>query len=52
MIVYDPFMGIGSTALACLQLDVDFIGTEIDHGYIKAAKGSIDKLKGKISFNN
>jgi hypothetical protein len=30
----------------------DFIGTEIDHGYIKAAKGSMDKLKGKISFKN
>jgi site-specific DNA-methyltransferase (adenine-specific) len=52
MIVYDPFMGIGSTALACLQLDIDFIGTEIDNAYIKAAIGSIGNLKKKNPFNN
>jgi site-specific DNA-methyltransferase (adenine-specific) len=51
MIVYDPFMGIGSTALACLQLKVDFIGTEIDNGYIKAAIRSIENLEKKISFS-
>lgn len=44
MLVYDPFMGIGNTALACIQLDVDFIGTEIDYGYIQAAKESIDNM--------
>jgi site-specific DNA-methyltransferase (adenine-specific) len=44
MIVYDPFMGIGSTALACLHLGVDFIGTEIDPGYIQEAQGSIDRI--------
>ena len=51
MIVYDPFMGIGSTALACLQLEIDFIGTEIDNAYIKAAIGSIENLKKKDPFN-
>jgi site-specific DNA-methyltransferase (adenine-specific) len=51
MIVYDPFMGIGSTALACLQLEIDFIGTEIDNAYIKAAIGSIGNLKKKNPFN-
>jgi site-specific DNA-methyltransferase (adenine-specific) len=51
MIVYDPFMGIGSTALACLQLEIDFIGTEIDNAYIKAAIGSIENLKKKNPFN-
>jgi site-specific DNA-methyltransferase (adenine-specific) len=44
MIVYDPFMGIGSTAIACLHLGVDFIGTEIDPGYIQEAQGSIDRI--------
>lgn len=44
MLVYDPFMGIGNTALACIQLDVNFIGTEIDYGYIQSAKESIDNL--------
>jgi DNA modification methylase len=44
MLVYDPFMGIGSTAIACIQLGVDFIGTEIDYEYIQAAQDSIDSM--------
>ena len=44
MLVYDPFMGIGNTALACIRLNVDFIGTEIDHGYIEAAQERIDNI--------
>lgn len=44
-IVYDPFMGIGSTALACIDLGIDFLGTEIDHNYIKYAKKIISKKK-------
>jgi site-specific DNA-methyltransferase (adenine-specific) len=51
MLVYDPFMGIGSTALACLQLEIDFIGTEVDNTYIKAAIGSIGNLKKKNLSN-
>ncbi len=42
--MYDPFMGIGNTALACIRLNVDFIGTEIDHGYIEAAQERIDNM--------
>src|SRR5215208_6847683 len=42
MLIYDPFMGIGSTAIACILLGVDFIGTEIDCGYIQAAQESIN----------
>jgi site-specific DNA-methyltransferase (adenine-specific) len=37
MIVYDPFMGIGSTALACIDIGVNFVGTEIDNNYVKIA---------------
>ncbi len=33
----DPFMGIGSTAIACKKLDVDFIGFEIDKSYVDIA---------------
>ena len=29
MLVYDPFMGLGNTALACVRLGVDYVGTEI-----------------------
>lgn len=31
--VLDPFMGIGTTALACYNLDLDCIGFEIDDDY-------------------
>jgi len=41
MVVYDPFMGIGTTALACLDLKINFIGTEIDNEYIKIAMENI-----------
>ncbi|HEY7082471.1 MAG TPA: site-specific DNA-methyltransferase [Nitrososphaeraceae archaeon] len=41
MLVYDPFMGIGSTALACIRLKVNYIGTEIDSQYIAIANQRI-----------
>jgi len=34
----DPFMGIGSTALACKKLDINFIGFEVDKSYVEIAK--------------
>src|ERR1051325_2450119 len=45
MIVYDPFMGTGTTALACIQLGVNYLGTEIDPQYIKVAQGDVRKRK-------
>lgn len=44
-LVYDPFMGIGNTAVACLYLGVDFIGTEIDEEYIRVAEKKIREAK-------
>jgi len=38
MLVLDPFMGTGSTALACQKLGVDFLGFEIDKTYVTTAK--------------
>lgn len=37
MLVYDPFAGIGSTAVACKRLGIDSIGTEIDPRYAALA---------------
>jgi site-specific DNA-methyltransferase (adenine-specific) len=37
MVVLDPFMGIGTTGVACQNLGVNFIGFEIDTGYIQIA---------------
>ncbi len=41
MIVYDPFIGVGNTALACLDMDVSYLGTESNEEYIKIANESI-----------
>ncbi len=35
MVVADPFLGIGSTAIASARLGVSFVGFEIDKGYIE-----------------
>ncbi len=35
--VADPFMGLGSTAVACAELGVNFIGIEMDEDYLKEA---------------
>ena len=35
--VADPFLGLGSTAVACAQLGVSFVGIEMDTGYLKEA---------------
>ena len=41
MLVLDPFIGTGSTALACQKLGVDFIGFEIDKTYIALANKAL-----------
>jgi len=35
--VVDPFLGLGSTAVACARLGLDFIGIELDLGYLREA---------------
>ena len=40
-LVLDPFMGIGSTALACIRLGVSCIGFDIDQKYLDVASGRI-----------
>jgi DNA modification methylase len=40
--VLDPFMGSGSTGMAAKELDIDFIGIELDPDYIEIAKNRID----------
>jgi site-specific DNA-methyltransferase (adenine-specific) len=44
MLVYDPFMGIGTTALACIRLGVNYIGTEIDPLYVKVSNERISEV--------
>ncbi|ACV24714.1 DNA-methyltransferase [Methanocaldococcus fervens] len=42
-LVLDPFMGIGSTAIACIRLGVNYIGFEIDEYYCRVAEERIKK---------
>jgi len=41
----DPFSGIGSTAVACLRLQVDFAGFEIDEEYNRVALTRLEKAR-------
>jgi site-specific DNA-methyltransferase (adenine-specific) len=36
-LVADPFLGLGSTAVACAQLGISFAGIELDEGYLLEA---------------
>ena len=47
-IVYDPYSGSGTTALACYLNDRKFLGTELDEQYFKI---SIDRLKSAFEGN-
>ena len=41
-IVLDPFMGSGSTGMACKQEGFNFIGIDLDEEYVNIAKARID----------
>lgn len=41
-LVFDPFLGSGTTALACIELGYDVIGCEIDTTYYNIAKERIN----------
>ena len=43
-IVFDPFMGVGSTGVAALQLGRQFVGCEIDKIYFDAAKLRLEAI--------
>jgi site-specific DNA-methyltransferase (adenine-specific) len=38
----DPFTGLGSTALACARLGIDFVGVDIDEAYLTEAAERIE----------
>ena len=48
-IVLDPFMGSGTTAIASIKNNRNFVGYEINEEYINLANNRIEKLKEKNS---
>ena len=42
--VFDPFMGSGTTGVACVSTDRCFIGIELDKEYYEAAKKRINEV--------
>ena len=45
--VLDPFMGSGTTGVACVQTGRKFIGIEIDAGYCEIARKRIEEAQAK-----
>ena len=46
--ILDPFMGSGTTGVACVQTGRNFIGIEIDEGYYNIAKARIEKAQAEM----
>ena len=43
-LVLDPFMGVGSTGVACIKNNRNFIGIEIDENYFNIAKSRLEEF--------
>ena len=49
-IVLDPFIGSGTTAIACINTGRKFIGFEIDKDYYEAATKRLEAVKSQVMF--
>ena len=49
-IIYDPFMGSGTTAIAAIRTGHEWIGTEIDPEYVKIAEKRISLETAQLKF--
>ncbi len=47
-IVLDPFMGSGSTGVACLQLNRKFLGFELDENYFNISEKRLGEIKNSL----
>lgn len=46
-IVLDPFVGIGTTAIACKELNRRYIGVELDKKYFETARNRVEQIQRK-----
>jgi len=47
-LIYDPFMGSGTTALACIEEELNYIGSEMKEDHYKISIERINKINEKI----
>ena len=50
-VVFDGFMGSGSTGVACVNTNRHFIGIELDEGYFNIAKKRIKEAQSRIEHD-
>ena len=50
-VVLDPFLGTGTTAVACIKLNRKFIGIEIDKYFCQQAKKRVNDCKYQYELN-
>ena len=43
--VFDPFMGSGTTAVACVSMGIDWWGCELERDYVDVANSRLSKLQ-------
>ena len=48
--IFDPFMGVGSTGIAALNLGRKFTGIEIDEKYFKAAEKRLQNAASELQL--
>lgn len=50
-VVLDPFMGSGTTGIACVNTNRNFIGIELDEEYFEIAKSRIEESKQSNNYS-
>ena len=46
--IFDPFMGSGTTAIACKSLGLDWRGCELEEDYVAIANKRLEKVQGAL----
>ncbi len=46
--VFDPFMGSGTTAVACQSLGLDWCGCELEPDYVAIANKRLERVQGSL----
>ncbi|WP_342267301.1 site-specific DNA-methyltransferase [Spiroplasma endosymbiont of Villa modesta] len=49
-LIFDPFMGSGTTAYACEQLNRKWLGCEINNNYFAMIQKRLKKIQLKLNF--